>query len=84
MQLSAAPIQEPITRDKGLLTEIWVKWLTLFSKELYKAKPLKVSQLPALADIGALVFVSDEAGGATIAFFDGTNWRRVQDRQIVS
>lgn len=32
----------------------------------------------------SLVYVSDEAGGATLAFSDGTNWRRVQDRVIVS
>lgn len=31
-----------------------------------------------------LIFVSDETGGATIAFSDGTNWRRVQDRAVVS
>lgn len=31
-----------------------------------------------------LVAVSDETGGYTLAFTDGTNWRRVQDRAIVS
>jgi len=33
---------------------------------------------------GALVYVSDETGGATIAFSDGTNWLRVQDLSTVS
>ncbi len=33
---------------------------------------------------GAVLFVSNETSGATIAFSDGTNWRRVQDRVIVS
>ncbi len=32
----------------------------------------------------SLVFVVDETGGPTLAFSDGTNWRRVQDRAIVS
>lgn len=32
----------------------------------------------------SLVGVSDETGGYTVAFSDGTNWRRVQDRVIVS
>ncbi len=32
----------------------------------------------------SLIFVSDETGGATLAFSDGTNWRRVQDRAIVA
>ncbi len=30
------------------------------------------------------IFVSDEAGGAVPAFSDGTNWRRVTDRAIIS
>lgn len=33
---------------------------------------------------GATIYVSNEAGGKTLAFSDGTNWRRVQDRAIVS
>lgn len=33
---------------------------------------------------GAIIYVSDETGGATIAFSDGTNWRRVQDRTIIA
>ncbi len=33
---------------------------------------------------GTVVFVSNETSGATLAFSDGTNWRRVQDRVIVS
>ncbi len=31
-----------------------------------------------------LIIVSDETGGLTLAYNDGTNWRRVQDRAIVS
>jgi len=31
-----------------------------------------------------IIYVSDETGGATLAFSDGTNWRRVQDRAIVA
>ena len=33
---------------------------------------------------GKSIYVSDETGGATLAFHDGTNWRRVQDRAVVS
>ena len=33
---------------------------------------------------GALVFVTNESGGAVPAFSDGTNWRRVTDRAVVS
>lgn len=31
-----------------------------------------------------LIYVSDETGGQTVAFSDGVNWRRVQDRNIIS
>lgn len=36
------------------------------------------------AGAGAAVFVTDEAGGAVLAFSDGANWRRVTDRAVVS
>lgn len=54
------------------------------------AGPLPLRQylkadLPAAADFpGHLAAVTDEAGGYTVAFSDGTDWRRVQDRAIVS
>lgn len=33
---------------------------------------------------GSIIHVSNETGGATLAFSDGTNWRRVQDRAVIS
>jgi hypothetical protein len=33
---------------------------------------------------GAMIYVSNESGGAVIAFSDGSNWRRMTDRVIVS
>ena len=36
------------------------------------------------ANKGQIVYVSDETGGATLAFSDGTNWRRLQDRTVIS
>jgi hypothetical protein len=33
---------------------------------------------------GERVFVRDESGGSIPAFSDGTNWRRVSDRAVVS
>ena len=52
-----------------------------------------VANLPTATDWGnsgttnpfsSLIFIRDETGGAVIAFSDGTNWRRVTDRAIVS
>jgi len=47
--------------------------------------PYTVATLPDVETYqNSMIFVSDETGGATVAFSDGTNWRRVQDRAIVS
>lgn len=45
-----------------------------------------VATLPvaATAGAGAIIHVTDEAGGAVLAFCDGTSWRRVTDRAVVS
>ena len=43
-----------------------------------------VSGLPSVTPAGRLIYVSDESGGAVPAFSEGTNWRRVTDRAIVS
>ena len=45
-----------------------------------------VSEANALTYLnsGDMIFVSDETGGATMAFYDGTNWRRIQDRAVIS
>lgn len=36
------------------------------------------------AGAGARIYVSNESGGAVTAFSDGTNWRRVTDRAVIS
>ena len=43
-----------------------------------------VASLPNAAQPGQMIYVSDETGGATMAFSDGTNWRRITDRAVVS
>lgn len=47
--------------------------------------PRTVAQLATLtASAGAMVYVTNETGGAVPAFYDGTSWRRVTDRAVVS
>jgi len=45
-----------------------------------------VASAPSAPAVGAgtLIFVSDEAGGAVLAFSDGTDWRRCTDRAVIS
>ena len=50
-----------------------------------RAPTYTVATLPAAATYPrGVIYVSNEAGGATLAFSDSTNWRRVQDRAVVS
>ncbi len=45
-----------------------------------------VAQATALsaAEVGQLIYVTDEVGGAVPAFSDGTEWRRVTDRSPIT
>lgn len=43
-----------------------------------------VTTLPSANPAAQIIFVSNESGGAVIAFSDGSNWRRCTDRAIVS
>ena len=90
-QLSFAAIGDPvedygfigdlanITVDYGVKSEIETRKPT--SHDSYT-----VAEAQALTYInpGDMIFVSDESGGSTMAFYDGSDWRRIQDRQIIS
>lgn len=53
--------------------------------QLLQLPTYTVATLPSAATyIRGMIYVSDETGGAVPAFSDGTNWRRVTDRAIVS
>jgi hypothetical protein len=41
------------------------------------------SNLPPGA-VGSMIFITDEIGGPSPAVFDGNNWKRVYDNQIIS
>ncbi len=51
-----------------------------------RVKSFAKAALPSAAaqGAGAILYVSDEAGGATLAFCDGSSWRRVADLAVVS
>lgn len=55
------------------------------SPMIFQAQTYTVSTLPTAATYPrGIIYVSNETGGATLAMSDGTNWRRMQDRAIVS
>ena len=92
-------IFEPI-RDYGFITEandIVIDYGLVVDSNTYKGDfefimetsgvthdSFKVASLPNAGVPGQMIYVSDESGGATMAFSDGSNWRRITDRQIVS
>jgi hypothetical protein len=43
-----------------------------------------VAGLPSASPAGQFAYVTDETGGAVPAFSDGTDWRRVTDRNVVT
>jgi hypothetical protein len=43
-----------------------------------------VATVPSASPPGQMIYVSNESGGAIPAFSDGTNWRRVTDRAIIT
>ncbi len=51
-----------------------------------RCKSYTVAALPSASANGAgsMIYVTDETGGAVLAFSDGTNWLRVTDRAVVS
>jgi hypothetical protein len=40
--------------------------------------------LPAATTAGLIIYISDETGGATLAFSDGVNWKRAWDLATAS
>jgi hypothetical protein len=51
-----------------------------------RTNPSSKATLPAANAVGAgtIAYVSDDIGGPVLAFSDGSQWRRVTDRQVVS
>jgi hypothetical protein len=51
-----------------------------------KAPSFTVSGAPSASSsgAGAIIYVSDETGGAVLAFSDGTDWRRTTDRAVIA
>lgn len=72
-----------ITQD-GIPLDQFQKLLETYEESI-NVTIYTVATVPdATENEGRLIPVSDEVGGYTMAFSDGTDWRRVQDRVIIS
>lgn len=89
--LSFAALGDPV-EDYGSITEaanITVDYGGVYDNETRKPTShdgYTVAEAQSLAYInpGDMIYVSNESGGPTMAFYDGSDWRRIQDRQIIS
>lgn len=90
-------LTSPPRQEKDLNQRVWLDWFNLMYERVgegpFLLRGYSVSNLPSASSWGntssdnpfsSLIFVYDETGGATLAFSDGTDWRRLQDRAIVS
>lgn len=48
------------------------------------ASYLKTAMPPAAGNTGGMIYVTDAATGATVAYSNGTNWLRVDTSAIIS
>jgi hypothetical protein len=71
--------------------KVGIGGVTSPSVALHAAGPVRVASYTAAAlpsasasGAGAIAYVSNEAGGAVLAFSDGAAWRRVTDRAVVA
>lgn len=55
----------------------------VFVNRALPVQGLTVANLPVATEPYRLQFVTDDVLGSCLAFSDGTNWRRVADRQVV-
>lgn len=65
----------------------WFTWLSAIQSALtgpFQFSSYTVATLPNPKTAGQMIYVSDAATGAIPAFSDGTNWRRVDDRAIIT
>lgn len=71
-------------------TDQWIKYLneqtTVFKSGVNKAPVYTIDTLPSAVDTGkgSFAYVEDLTEGASLAFSDGANWRRVSDRTIIT
>lgn len=89
MSITSSPRDDAVLVTKeGMATPQFQAFIDAVGRMLDVAIELSSYTVATLPDVAlyqnSMIFVSDETGGATVAFSDGTNWRRVQDRAVVS
>jgi len=90
MPLSMPSLKTRIINEDGSPVQVWALFFSAVRRLLDNSQPWQlpsytVAGVPSASSFeGHIIYVSNESGGKTIAFSDGTNWRRAQDRAIIS
>ncbi len=80
---SSLILRSPVVAASGTTAQTQTTGLTITSGIPY-VPSYTVAGAPSAATAAGIIYVSDESGGAVLAFSDGTNWRRVTDRAVIS
>ena len=76
-------LASPVMRQ--FITELELKLNGAVLGDATQLQSYEVATVPDAAQwAAAMIFVSDETGGAIPAFSDGTNWRRTTDRAVIA
>lgn len=92
MKIVSKPEHGAALVEKGAATDVLQDFfddliikLNVNLGESFRLPTYTVGSLPSASrNVGGLIYVSDETGGAVTAFSDGANWRRTTDRVVVS
>lgn len=88
--ISLPPINDITVNKLNRFSITWIKWFQAVYRAITGGEPFPLATYavltmpPAINFTGCLIYVSNAAGGAIPAFSDGTNWRRVDTRAIVT
>jgi hypothetical protein len=74
---------EPMTGQTLVGFKTWITRITAFINRP-TLPSYTVAKMPTDGRAGQMIYVTDAAGGAVPAFSDGTAWRRVTDRAVVT
>lgn len=86
---TVSPVPRGAVVDKnGVPTQAFSGFLQDVRRALGLWHPIPSYTVATVPDASAhawkLIGVTDESGGAVVAFSDGTNWRRLTDRAVIS
>lgn len=88
-RLTSPPANQAVL-EGGNFSPAWWRLVSRVTAILGGREPLRLSEyaVASLPDAAKFkrcqILVTDETGGEVPAFSDGTNWRRVTDRAVVS